>query len=176
MVHHDCHTDGVVSTTLAAQHATSFSEIMMNTSDGEGHHAAVVGSAASTSSTVSTTIHGDVRSPMGVASMTVSRTLLLFFRMLLISALFSSACLLPSASRCVARTLRAAPCLECAIAHALARPAPCFVRGLSLSPTVCLLLFLLACMRIPVTLRLPVVRGPLFPHIERREHNHGKSI
>jgi hypothetical protein len=41
--------------------------MMMDTSDGEGHHVTVVGSAANASSSVSTTIHGDTRSPMGVA-------------------------------------------------------------------------------------------------------------
>jgi hypothetical protein len=44
----------------------------MDTSDGDGHHVAVVGSAVNTSSALSTTIHGDARSPMGVASTTVA--------------------------------------------------------------------------------------------------------
>jgi hypothetical protein len=71
MVHHDRHGDGVVSTALTAQRAASFNDMTMDTSDGEGHHAAVVG-GASTSSAVSTTIHGDAWSPMGVASTTVA--------------------------------------------------------------------------------------------------------
>ncbi len=44
----------------------------MDTSNGEGHHVTVVGPVANTSSAVSTTIHGDARSPMGVASTTVA--------------------------------------------------------------------------------------------------------
>ncbi len=71
-VHHDRYADGVVSTASAAQHAVSFNEMTMDTSDGDGHHVAVVGSAVNTSSALSTTIHGDARSPMGVASTTVA--------------------------------------------------------------------------------------------------------
>jgi hypothetical protein len=44
----------------------------MDTSDGEGHHVAGVGGAVNNSSAVSTTIHGDARRPMGVASTTVA--------------------------------------------------------------------------------------------------------
>jgi hypothetical protein len=44
----------------------------MDTSDGEGHHVAVVGSAVNASGAVSTTIHGDARSPMGLASTTAA--------------------------------------------------------------------------------------------------------
>jgi hypothetical protein len=47
--------------------------MMMDTSDGEGHHVTVVGS-----SVVSTTSHGDARSPMGVASTTVADSSRLF--------------------------------------------------------------------------------------------------
>ncbi len=72
MVHHDHHADGVVSTTLAALHAASFNDITMDTSDGEGHHVTVVGSAVNNSSAVYITIHADARSPMGVASTTVA--------------------------------------------------------------------------------------------------------
>ncbi len=62
----------VVSTTLAARHADSFNDIKMDTSDGEGHHVTVVGSAVNSSRAVSTDIHGDARSPMSVASTTVA--------------------------------------------------------------------------------------------------------
>jgi hypothetical protein len=44
----------------------------MDTSDGEGHNVAVVGIAVNSGSPVFTTIHGDARSPMGVASTTVA--------------------------------------------------------------------------------------------------------
>ncbi len=57
---------------LTARHDASFNDMTMDTSDGEGHLVAVVGSAANASSAVSTTIHGDARSPMGVASTTVA--------------------------------------------------------------------------------------------------------
>ncbi len=47
--------------------------VVMGTSAGEGHHVTVVGSAANNSSALSTTtIHGDARIPMGVASTTVA--------------------------------------------------------------------------------------------------------
>jgi hypothetical protein len=72
MVHRNRHADGVVvSTAPAARHAASFNDMTMDTSDGEGHHVAVVG-GANASGAVSTTMHGDARSPMGVASMTVA--------------------------------------------------------------------------------------------------------
>ncbi len=73
MVRHDHLADGVVvSTAPAARHAASFNDMTMDTCDGEGHHAAVVGSAVNASGAVSTTMHGDARSPMGVASMIVA--------------------------------------------------------------------------------------------------------
>jgi len=43
----------------------------MDTSDGEGHHVIVVGSPGNTRCALSTTIHGDARSRMGVVSTTV---------------------------------------------------------------------------------------------------------
>jgi hypothetical protein len=64
--------DVVASTILAARHAVSFNGMTMDTSDGEGHHVTVVGSAVNASFAVSTTIHGDAHSPMGVASTTVA--------------------------------------------------------------------------------------------------------
>ncbi len=67
-----CLADGVVSTTLASRHAASFNDMVMCTSEGEGHHVTVVGSAVNNSSAVSTTIHSDARSPTGVASTNVA--------------------------------------------------------------------------------------------------------
>ncbi len=72
MVHHDCHGDGVISTVPAARHTASFNDMTMDTSDGEEHHVAVVGSAANASIAVFTTIHGDARSSMGAALTTVA--------------------------------------------------------------------------------------------------------
>jgi hypothetical protein len=71
-VHHNRRGDAAVSTASVALHAVSFNDMTRDTSDGEGHHAAVVGSAANASSALSTTIHGDAWSPMGVASTTMA--------------------------------------------------------------------------------------------------------
>jgi hypothetical protein len=72
MAHHDRHANVIVSTIPYARHAVSFNDMVMNTSDGEVHHVAVVGSAANASSAESTTIHGDARIPIAVASTTVA--------------------------------------------------------------------------------------------------------
>jgi hypothetical protein len=56
MVHHDRHADGVISTTLTARHAASFNDMTMNTSDGEGHLVAVVGSAVNNNSASSSNL------------------------------------------------------------------------------------------------------------------------
>jgi hypothetical protein len=62
----------ITTSLMAARHAASFNDMTMDTCDGEGHHDAVVGSAVNASGAVSTTMHGDAWSPMGVASTTVA--------------------------------------------------------------------------------------------------------
>jgi hypothetical protein len=69
---HDRPADGVVSTTPAALHAVSFNDMVIDTCDGEGYLVAVVGSAVYTIGAVSTTIHGDARSPVTAALTTAA--------------------------------------------------------------------------------------------------------
>jgi hypothetical protein len=70
MVHHDRHGDVVILTAIAARHAPSFGNMVMDTSDGKGIR--VVVDAANTSSAVTVTIHSDAGILMCMASTSVA--------------------------------------------------------------------------------------------------------